>query len=393
MITKPPQYARRTALPRAGRLTGFWLILALVSLAGCSSRTSDPASQANTPQNVTLTAAQRGSIHLLTVGPATYRTSITTTAIVDLDHDRSTSVLAPFSGPVTRVMATLGDHVAAGQALAMVDSPDFTTAVGAYRKALITASAADAVASNDRFLYAHQAISQRENADAQATAVGADADRTAALQGLLALHVDPKTLATLRAGKPPALGQGVIRAPIAGIVVEKSIAPGQTLSAGTSPCFTIADTSRMWVMAQVFGADVSRVHVGDSVTVSTGDGGTPLTGTVTNVGAVVDPDTRSVTARVPVNNPNGVLKRQMYVQVQIQSHEPSEGLLVPVSAVLRNDENLPFVYVLAPDGSYARRSITLGTRVGERYVIPQGLRTGDKVVVDGSIFLQFIETQ
>ena len=392
MIT-PPQHARRSALPRTGLLAGVWLVVALAALAGCSSTTSDPASQANTPQNVTLTAAQRASIHLVTVGPATYRTNITTTAIVDLDHDRSTQVLAPFSGPVTRVLATLGDHVAAGQALATVNSPDFTTAVGAYRKALITASAADAVAGNDRFLYAHQAISQRENAEAQASAVGADADRTAALQELLALHVDPKTLATLRAGKPPALGQAVIRAPIAGTVVEKSIAPGQTLSAGTSPCFTIADTSRMWVMAQVFGADVSRVHVGDSVMVNTGDGGAPLTGTVANVGAVVDPDTRSVTARVPVNNPDGLLKRQMYVQVQIQSREPSEGLLVPASAVLRNDENLPFVYVLAPDGSYARRSITLGTRVGERYAIPQGLRTGDKVVVDGSIFLQFIETQ
>jgi cobalt-zinc-cadmium efflux system membrane fusion protein len=149
----------------------------------------------------------------------------------------------------------------------------------------------------------------------------------------------------------------------------------------------------MWVMAQVFGADVARVHVGDAAAVYTGDGGAPLAGTVTNVGAVVDPDTRSVTARVQVGNPDGVLKRQMYVQVQIQSQEQHQGLLIPVSAVLRNDENLPFVYVLAPDGSYARRSITLGTRVGERYVIPEGLRTGDKVVVDGSIFLQFIETQ
>jgi cobalt-zinc-cadmium efflux system membrane fusion protein len=392
MIMKPVQYARRSALPRAGRLCCAWLTVALAALAGCSGA-PDPGTQASTAQNVSLTTAQRGSIHLLTVGPATYRINVTTTAIVDLDHDRSTPVLAPFSGPVTRVMVTLGDRVAAGQALATVNSPDFTTAVGAYRKALITATAADAVASNDRFLYAHQAISQRENADAQATAVGADADRTAALQGLLALHVDPETIATLRAGKPPALGQGVIRAPIAGTLVEKSIAPGQTLSAGTSPCFTIADTSRMWVMAQVFGADVARVHVGDAAAVYTGDGGAPLAGTVTNVGAVVDPDTRSVTARVQVGNPDGVLKRQMYVQVQIQSQEQHQGLLIPVSAVLRNDENLPFVYVLAPDGSYARRSITLGTRVGERYVIPEGLRTGDKVVVDGSIFLQFIETQ
>lgn len=385
MITKP--------LPRTGRLTATCVTIALASLAGCSSPTPDADSGAGTPQNVTLTAAQRTSIHLLTVAPATYHTSVTTTAVVDFDHDRSTPVLAPFSGPVTRVMVSLGDHVAAGQALAMVNSPDFTTAVGAYRKALITASAADAVASNDRFLFAHQAISQRENADAQATAVGADADSSAALQGLIALHVDPKTIAAIRTGKPLALGQGVIRAPIAGTVVEKSIGPGQTLSAGSSACFTIADTSRMWVQAQVFGADLAQVHVGDAATINIGDGSTQLTGTLTNVGAVVDPDTRSVTARVQVANPEGMLKQQMYVQVQIQSSQQYHGLLIPVSAVLRNDENLPYVYVVAADGSYARRSVTLGTRVGNRFVIPQGLHTGDRIVVDGSIFLNFIETQ
>lgn len=369
------------------------LVLALALLAGCSSATPAASPQASKPQNVTLTAAQRTSIHLLTVAPTTYRTSVTTTAIVDFDHDRSTPVLAPFSGPVTRVLVTLGDRVTAGQALALVNSPDFTAAVGAYRKALITASAADAVASNDRFLFAHQAISQRENAEAQATAVGADADRSAALQALIALHADPKTIAAIRAGKPLALGQGVIRAPIAGTVVQKSIGPGQTLSAGTSPCFTIADTSKMWVMAQIFGGDLAQVHVGDTATVDNDDGTAPLTGMVTNVGPVVDPDTRSVSARVQVDNPDGTLKQGMYVQARIQSHRQYRGLLIPVSAVLRNDENLPYVYVVEPDGSYARRPVTLGGRVGNRVVISQGLQTGEKVVVDGSIFLNFIESQ
>jgi cobalt-zinc-cadmium efflux system membrane fusion protein len=393
MITNAEHVDHSSELPWAVRWATVWLAVAFTSLAGCSSGTPDASPQANTPQNVTLTAVQRQSIHLLTVEPSSYRTTITTTAVVDFDRDRATTVLAPFSGPVTRVPVALGDHVAAGQALAMVNSPDFTIAVGAYRKSLITAAAAEAVATNDRFLYAHQAISQRENADAQAAAVSADADRTAALQGLVALHVDPRTIAAIRGDKPLTLGQGMIRAPIAGTVVEKSIAPGQMLAAGTTPCFTIADTSRMWVMAQVFGAEIVQVHVGDAATVDVGDGEAPLVGSVTNVAAVVDPDTRSVGARVQVDNPDGILKRQMYVQVHIQSHEQYRGLLIPVSAVLRDDENLPFVYVLAADGSYARRSVTLGVRVGERFVIPQGLQPGDQAVVDGGIFLRFIETQ
>jgi len=98
MITKPPQCTRSIAPPRVGRATTVRLAVAatvaLASLTGCSSATPDANSQAGTPRNVSLTAAQRTSIHLLTVEPASYHTSITTTAVVDFDHDRSTPVLA-----------------------------------------------------------------------------------------------------------------------------------------------------------------------------------------------------------------------------------------------------------------------------------------------------------
>lgn len=368
-------------------------LLATLALTGCSGGKPAPTPVPDTPHNVTLTQAQRQSIHVYTVAPSQYRSRITTTGVVDFDRNHAAPVLAPFSGPVTRLLVTLGQHVRKGQALARVDSPDFTAAVAAYRKALISARAADAVAANDRDLYAHQAISERENAQAQADATGADGDRAAALQALVALHMDPKTLAEVRTGKPVAQGQGVIRAPITGTVVEKSIAPGQTLAAGSTPCFTIADTAKMWVMAQVFGGDVSQVQTGDPAEVDLGNGRKPLSGTVTNVGSVVDPDTRSVSARVRLDNPDGVLKKGMYVEVHIASQAQHTGLLIPVAAVLRDDENLPFVYVVAPAGSYARQPVALGRRVGDRIVISSGLRTGDKVVVDGSIFLRFIQSQ
>jgi cobalt-zinc-cadmium efflux system membrane fusion protein len=366
-------------------------LMAVVLLAGCSGKPAQP--DTTRPHDVTLTREQQRHIRVVTIEPGDYRTTITTTGVVDFDHDRATEVLAPFSGAVTRVLVNLGAHVQKGEAMATLDSPDFSSAAGAYRKALLSAGAADAVAKNDHELYAHQAISERENAQAQADAASADADRDAALQTLVSLHVDPKTIADIRAGKSVAGQQGVVRAPITGTVVEKSIAPGQTLAAGESQVFTIADTSKMWVMAQVFGDDVGRVRDGDAAEIITGDGGKPLHGTVTNVGAVVDPDTRSVRTRVSVDNPDGALKKQMYVSVRIRSHEARHGLLVPVSALLRDDENLPFVYVVDGQGGYARRPVTLGTRVGGRYVIPDGLKDGEKVVADGSIFLQVIQSQ
>jgi cobalt-zinc-cadmium efflux system membrane fusion protein len=83
----------------------------------------------------------------------------------------------------------------------------------------------------------------------------------------------------------------------------------------------------------------------------------------------------------------------MYVRVLLHSRHDETGLLVPVSAVLRDEENLPFVYVANSDGSFSRRRITLGSRVGDRYETTAGLAAGDQVVVDGSLFLQFLQTQ
>ncbi|MGH8279562.1 MAG: efflux RND transporter periplasmic adaptor subunit [Gammaproteobacteria bacterium] len=386
------QFLNRMVFARTGLLHLGVLLLVVVALAACSGK-HETSTASTTPQDVMLTPEQQRSIQEITVAASQYRNEFTTTGVVNFDQNHATEVLAPFSGPVAKLLVTLGQKVQKGQALALVESPDFTTAVGAYRSALIAAKAADEVASNDRILFQHQAISARDNAAAEAAAIGADANRDAALQTLHALHMDPGTIAALRAGKQLSVAAGVIRAPIAGTVVAKSIAPGQTLAAGTTSCFTIADTSTLWVMAQVFGQNIAQVQVGDPAEIDTGDSGPAIAGTVTNVGAVVNPDTRAVTARVAVANPAGVLKQQMYVEVHIRSQKTLIGLLIPVSAVLRDDQNLPFVYVVKPDGSYARRPVTLGARIGKRFVVPQGLKPGDKVVVDGAIFLHFIQTQ
>ena len=87
------------------------------------------------------------------------------------------------------------------------------------------------------------------------------------------------------------------------------------------------------------------------------------------------------------------LQQGLALCVVIQAHEDSTGLLIPVSAVLRDDENLPFVYVLQSDGSFARRHVTLGYRAGDRYEIPAGLRAGEQIVIAGGLFVQFMQSQ
>lgn len=366
---------------------------ALLGVAGCSSKAEPQPAAADTPQNVTMTPAQRQHIHLLTLAPASFHRAIETTGVVDFDNDQATSVLAPFSGPVARLLVAPGDKVHKGQPLVLVDSADFSTAISAYRKALISAQNARRLADADKDLAQHEGVSRREAEQAQTDAASAEADRDAALQALVALDVDAGTLKAIQAGRTVARAQGIIRAPIAGTVVEKLITPGQLLQAGTTPCFTVADLSKVWVMAQVSAAELATIRVGDPAQVDSGMPGVELPGTVDHIAAVVNPDTRAVAARIVVANPGGVLRKQMYVRVRIQSRQAGQGLLMPVSALLRDDENLPFAYVVQHDGSFARRHVTLGPRNGDQYEVSDGLKPGDRIVVDGGLFVQFMQNQ
>lgn len=366
----------------------------LILVAGCSPKADvNPPPPSVTASNVKLTPDQRQNIHLYKVASSTFRKVIETTGVVDFDNDQATSVLAPFSGPVSRLLVSLGEHVKQGAPLAAVDSPDFATAISAYRKAIATAQTARRLADLDKDLIEHNGVARREAEQAETDALNAEADREAALKSLVSLNVPDEIIKEIQQGRPVLHLDGVIRAPVAGTVVEKLITPGQLLQAGTTPCFTVADLSRVWVMAQVFGADLETVRVGDSAEVITGIGANAFSGTVDNISSLVDPDTRSVVVRVVAKNPGDFLKKQMYVRVLIRARQESAGLLVPVSAILRDDENLPFVYQAQPDGSFARLHVTLGYRTGDQYEIVDGVKPGDQIVAEGGIFVQFMQNQ
>lgn len=368
-------------------------IAAIVSGTGCSRKIDAAQTSAAAGGNVTLTAAQRQNIRLYTVQTAQFHKSIEPAGIVDFDNDQATSVLAPFSGPVARLLVSPGDEVKKGAALAAVDSPDFAAAVSAYQKALATAKTNRRLADLDKDLLQHNGVAQREAFQAETDAANAEADRDAALQALVSLNVPAQTLKDIQEGRPVPRLEAMIRSPVAGTVVEKLITPGELLEAGTTPCFTVADLSRVWVMAQIFGSDLASVSVGDPAEVSADDGSAPLTGRVENISSLVDPNTRAVAVRVVVENPQRSLKKQMYVRVLIRARRESTGLLVPVSSLLRDDENLPFVYLVQSDGSFARQHVTVSYRTGDQYDIAAGLKAGDEIVIDGGIFLQFMQNQ
>lgn len=364
---------------------------AALALAGCSSDTGNPA--ADSARAGQLTAEQQARLHIAPVASAAFQPTVEVTGTVDFDGDRSTQVLAPISGPVLRVLVEPGAHVAAGAPLALVASPDFAASVADYRKAQAAWVNAGRIAQRDSALFANDALARQDLEQAQTDASSASADRDAALDALRALGADSATLDDIQHDRPVANPQGAIRAPLAGTVVERLITPGQLLEAGATPCFTIANMSTVWVMADVFETDLPDVHVGDPADVTPTVGGGVLHGRVDFVGAEVDPTTRATQVRIVTGNPSTLLRKAMYVRVTIHSRRSRAGLLVPVSAVLRDTDNIPFVFLRSGTGGFVRRPVQLGQRVGDRFEIHDGLAAGDSIITEGGLFLQFAENQ
>lgn len=372
---------------------------ALISLAGlvAGCTTSSSASEDTTaivkPSTFKVTDAQRARLQIVTLADSTFRPTLDVTGTVAFNGDSSTQMIAPISGPVVRLLVNIGAVVSAGSALAAVSSPDYAAAVADYRKAEDAAGNTQRILKLDQQLYANDALARADLDQAGTDASSAAADLDAAVQSLRSLGVADSTITAIRTGRQSGAVEGVIRSPIAGVVVEKLITPGQLLQAGTTPTFTVANLSTVWVMASVYPSDLDLVGKGQVASIFTDASPKPVAGRVDYVAALVDPGTKATAVRIVADNRAQLLKRDMFVRVQIHSSRVRTGVLIPAAALLRNNDNLPFVFVAMPDGSFARRDITYGYRVGDSYQVTSGLTPGDKVVADGALFIQFAESQ
>ncbi|MEO7085522.1 MAG: efflux RND transporter periplasmic adaptor subunit [Gemmatimonadaceae bacterium] len=362
--------------------------------AACSKpeMTTADSTKAVTPGTFTITEEQKARIHIVMVQPTTFRPQVEATGTVAFNGNKSTQVLSPVSGPATRVIGDVGMNVTRGQPLAYVASPDFASAVADYRKAENAFRQAKRVADRDSALFKNDALARADLEQAQSDLSASEADVESAVQEMRSLGVEDSQIQAVKDGKSASI-EAIIRAPIEGTVVEKLIADGQLLQAGSTPVFTIADLSTMWVMANIFANDLHDVGVGQSVDIVTPANTVPIQGKVDYIASMADPATNAVLVRVLVPNANRALRRDMFVQVQVKSTQEHHGLLVPTSSVMRDDQNLPYVYIANANNGYTRRRVDLGRRVGDQYEITNGLVAGDKVVAEGALFLQFAETQ
>ncbi|MGB2626641.1 MAG: efflux RND transporter periplasmic adaptor subunit [Candidatus Acidiferrum sp.] len=322
-------------------------------------------------------AAQKGPL------PRTLRLS----GAVAFNAFETTPVFAAIGGPVHEILVTPGQFVQPGQPLLTVTSPDYSAARSAYIKARDAFALAEKLYVRAQDLYQHGAIAEADLQQAQSNETQAHADLESSADALRALGIkDPEGLVK---NPTKTTAEVSVPAPVAGEIVERLVGPGQLLQGGATQCFTISNTSTVWVLVNVYQGDLPYVHVGDSVEINTDAYPELFHGKISYIAPALDPNTRTLQARIVTQNPGRKLKRDLYVTALVNAGSIPDAVTVPDAAILRDTENQPFVYVETGDAKFARRVVTIGSTNSGRTQVTSGLKAGEHVVGDGSLFLQF----
>jgi cobalt-zinc-cadmium efflux system membrane fusion protein len=297
----------------------------------------------------------------------------------------TTPVITQVGGPVSRILAMPGEHVRAGQPLLYVASPDYSMTRSAYLKARDAFQLADRFYKRAQDLYTHKAIAEADLEQAESVRTQAEADLQAAEQSIRVLgFTNPEDVVN----NPPSAELPLL-APLAGEVVERLCSPGQLLQAGGTQCFTLSDMSKVWVLVNIYQNDVAYIHVGEDVTIENESYQGEIHGKIEYISPALDPTTRTLQARIETPNPGERLKKDMYVTAEVMAGVIPNAVSIPDAAVLRDDQNMPYVYWQTGNAQFARRGITLGESRDGKSLVLTGLQAGEKIVSDGSLFLQF----
>jgi len=378
---------------RAPRIQSAIVIASVLALTACRSKEqasqmtsfSANAAKSATPELFNIPQDQMQHVQVVTIEPTTLNHTLRLTGTVAYNAFNTTPVITQVGGPVSRILVVPGQHVKAGEPMLDVSSPDYSQLLDAYLKAADASRLAEKNYSRAQDLYQHHAIAERDLEQAESDRTQAQADLNAAEQGMKILGIkNPQDLA-----KAPSSALIPVLAPISGEVVERLVQPGQVVQAGQTQAFTITDLSTVWVLANVYQTDLAYVRDGDNVVVETDAYPGKFHGRISYVSPALDPNTRTLQARILVDNPGEKLKKDMYCTVTVTAGVLSNVVAVPNSSVLRDDNNQPFVYVATGQNQFGRRDVELGESQNGRTQITKGISVGDRVVGDGSLFLQF----
>ncbi len=342
--------------------------------AAAVTASANPASEADKALRLTPAQMQEAGVRVETIQPSSVNASITLSGTVSPNQNRIAKVIPRLPGRITSVPAALGAHVKAGQTLAVLESIELGDVRSTFLQARSEASVADAALARAKSLSAEDIIPRKDYLRARADAQRAHAALQAASDKLRILGVSP----TVSESGADAVYSLV--APLAGTVIEKQAVPG-TL-ADKESLFTVADLSNVWVVADVFERDLSRLAVGAAAEVTVAAyPDERFAGQVVYLSATLDVATRTVKAQIELPNPQRRLKPGMFASASVATSATEPALVLPAAAVTLVDGK-PTVFIETKTG-FEPRSIETSGEVAGMVTVRQGLTGGERVAIDG----------
>lgn len=335
------------------------------------------------------------------VGSREFRPERIAEGRIAYNDDRSTPMLAPFTGRVMRAFAQVGDRVEAGAPLYEIETPDVTGAANDLLNSLDNVQKANVALAQARreearqvSLFSARAASQRDVEQARAAAAAAESDLRSAnalaeanRDRLRVLGRTPDQITEIERTRQVS-GVITVTAPLAGTITQRRASPGQWLTAGQGdPLFTIADLSTMWLIANVREMDVPMIRVGQPVDVTVNAlPGKHFDARLVRTAAGLDPTTRRLTVMAEIRDPEHELRPEMFATFRIEVGDATRAPAVPAGAVIFRGAEAN-VWVSLPEGRFVLRRITPGNRSGDLIEARAGLADGDRVVTGGALFI------
>ncbi len=374
------------------RLHALAFAAGLLGLTGCQPAAVEPVAAGPKVDGDTvvyaLNAPQRTALVAASVEPQASAPLRFSGRLV-WDEDVTVRIYSPVAGRVRAIDVKPGDEVAAGMPLARIDSPDVDQARADARKAEADATLAERTLARAQDLFAHGALAQKEVEAAEDAQAGAAAERQRA-RAKLALY---------NAGPEAADQSYALCTPLAGVVVEKNLNPGQeirpdlilaNLPQVTNAPFVVTDPHRLWILLDATELDIAALKPNQALHLtSRAYPGRVFAGHIDLIGASLDPATRTLKVRGEVENPDLLLKAEMYAEVEVDGSKPSGAVVVAAQAVFLKD-NQAFVFIETAPGRYTRRAIQTGAEANGRILVQDGLRREDRVVVEGALLLEAV---
>ncbi|HEY0163317.1 MAG TPA: efflux RND transporter periplasmic adaptor subunit [Edaphobacter sp.] len=351
-------------------------LLALIAapLTACKS-SAPPAAEAQQPADAGIET---------TVAHVQQSTdSLEVPARIEADPSHVVRIFPPLSGRMLGLRVLPGQEVRKGDVVAELQSSDIAAARSDYEKAKIEAMRADRSLTRGKLLLQHEVLSQADYYELEATDQSAHSELERSRQRIRELGFSEDSTAD----------EVALRAPISGVVLDIGSAAGEMQRSldNATPIATIANIDSVWIVGDVFERDLASLKPGREVQVLVpAYPNTTLTGKISNIGNVVDPDTHTLKLRVVLPNPQHTLKADMFATVRIPGAQRS-AVILPTTAVLHEGEKTS-VFVMNASGKYDQRVVTVGRSFesGQTKTIEilTGLSDGEKVVTVGGALLR-----